>query len=84
MEINSVFSREEAFHLENIFNLLLAAHLYKQVSISNFLVRFWSVTRAAKTFSIKKGENLAGNISKDSMTMNPVKSAALFSESDSN
>ena len=67
---------------------MISACLWLSTSMSKFLfsvfLMFWGVALVAITFSIEKGENLARQTSsKDSMTMNLRKSAASFSESDS-
>ena len=78
MWVGSAFCR-----IFNVFCLPPAVHLDQEVSILCFLNSFWS-SSSGDYFFMRKGENLAWQISsKDSITMNPGKSAALFSEFDS-
>ena len=73
------FSRVEAFHFEDVFGCPL-----QQASFHFDFSLFLRVALDAITSSIKKELNLAWQTSsEDSMTINLGKSAASFSESDS-
>ena len=82
MQVGSAFRRMKIF-IFCAFCLSPAVHLNKQVDISFFLSVLW-VSHVEITFSMRERENLAWQTSsKDSITMNLGKSAASFSEPDS-
>ena len=88
MGIYSAFGSVEAFRFEDDLRMFSASLWLSSLTCKfpfMFTLHFLGrVALVGITFTIKKGENLAQQtFSKDSMTMNRGKSAASFSESDS-